>query len=267
MEPLLARGDATGWIPQLRNCDTDPRTLCGQRPMRRPDCPNTGSSPAMAKGKQAVPEPAQRRPGRRRVPPSRPSAKAMQAGCRSPQAEEQAAKTPPRSTTLRAGLASAFGLPCDKLTALSRAEGRLTQSVRESTCRMGGPMRHDRVPFLTGLAEPERAERRRRRRRPRRLPSRTPCSRARAFPPQSAQGGQDAACRRPQPHGAAASRDSEDVGHPPVIAGRGRVRGNRAAHSPDGRRRQGAMGRESQGRWMDASRVAASVVAAARVGH
>jgi len=99
-----------------------------------------------------------------------------------------------------------------------------------------------RVLFLPCLAEPQRAKRRRRRRRPRRLPSCTPCSRARAFPSQNAQGGQDAACRRPQPHGAAASRDSEHVGHPPVIAGRRRVRGNQAARSPHGRRRHGARG-------------------------
>jgi len=71
------------------------RASCGQRPMRRPDCPNTGSSPAMTKGEQAAPEPAQRRPGRRRVPPARPSAKAMPAGRGPPQAEEQAARTPP----------------------------------------------------------------------------------------------------------------------------------------------------------------------------
>jgi len=85
------------------------------------------------------------------------------------------------------------------------------------------------------------------RRRPRRLPSRTPRSRATAFPSQNAQGGQDDACRRPQPHGAAASRDSEHVGHPPVIAGRERVRGDRAARSPHGRRRhRAAFGRNQR---------------------
>jgi len=126
-----------------------------------------------------------------------------------------------------AALASAFGL-------------RLTQAVEESACRAGGPERHDRVLFLTGLAEPQRAERRRRRRRPRRLPSRTPCTRTMAWAAQNAQGGQDAACRRPPPHGAAASRHSGHLGHPPVIAGRRRVQGNRAAHSPHGRRRHGA---------------------------
>jgi len=59
--------------------------------------PHVGSSPAMTRGEQAVPEPAQRRPGRRRVPPSRPSAKAVQAGWRPAQAEEPAARTPPLS--------------------------------------------------------------------------------------------------------------------------------------------------------------------------
>jgi len=88
-----------------------------------------------------------------------------------------------------AALTSAFGLPCDKLTALSRAEGRLTQTAEESTSRTGGPERHDRVLFPPCLTEPQRARRRRRRRRPRRLPSRTPCPGAGAFPSQNGEGG------------------------------------------------------------------------------
>jgi len=80
------------------------RASCGQRPMLRPDCPNTGSSPAMTKGEQAVPEPAQRRPGRRRVAPARPSAKGIQAGPGPAQAEEQAARTPPSPPPSGCGL-------------------------------------------------------------------------------------------------------------------------------------------------------------------
>ena len=209
--------------------------------MGRPDRPDMGASPAMTRGEQAVPVPAQQRPGRRRVLPSRPSPKAKLAGSRPAHAEEQAARTPPHSTTLTAGLASAFGL-------------RLTEPVEESTCRSVGRKRHDRVPFLTGSAEPQRAERRRRRRRPRRLPSRIPCPRAVAFPPQSAEGGQGDACRRPQPHGAAASQNSSHQGHPPLIAGPGRVWGNRAAHSPHGRRRHGAKGGpRPHAQWMAAA--------------
>ena len=86
---------------------------------------------------------------------------------------------------------------------------------RERRSRFDGPMRFNSVPSLTGLAEPQRAERRRRR-------------------------------RRPPPHGAAASRDSNHQGHPPVIAGRWRVRGNQAARSPHGRRRHGARGSRPQ---------------------
>jgi len=76
---------------------------------------------------------------------------------------------------------------------------------RESACRVGGPIRQDRVPLLTGLAEPQRAERRSRR-------------------------------RRPPPHGAAASRNSNHQRHPPVIGASRRVQGNRGARSPNGRR-------------------------------
>ena len=46
------------------------RASCGQRPMRRPDCPNTGSSPAMTKGEQAVPSPTTVR--RRQADPASP---------------------------------------------------------------------------------------------------------------------------------------------------------------------------------------------------
>jgi len=46
------------------------------------------------KGQQAVPEPAQQRPGRRRMPPPRPFAKAMLAGPGPAEAKEQAARTP-----------------------------------------------------------------------------------------------------------------------------------------------------------------------------
>jgi len=150
-----------------------------------------------------------------------------------------------------AALASAFGLPCDKLTALSRAEGRLTQAVEESACRTGGPERHDRVLFLSCLAEPQRARAPKAKAASSPLACRTPCARARSCPPQNAEGGQDDACRRPPPHGAAASRDSGHLGHPPVIAGRWRVRGNRAAHSPHGRRRLGVRGSRLHDRWMD----------------
>ena len=99
----------------------------------------------MTKGEQGVPEPAQRRPGRQRVPPSRPSAKAMQAGWGAASGRGASGED--------AALASAFGL-------------RLTQRAEESACRTGGPERHDRVLFLPCLTEPQRAERRRRRRRP-----------------------------------------------------------------------------------------------------
>ena len=138
---------------------------------------------------------------------------------------------------------------------------------RERRSRFDGPMRFNSVPSLTSLAEPQRAERRRRRRRPRCLLSRTPCPGARAFPSQNAQGGQDAACRRPPPHGAAASRDSNHQGHPPVIAAWGRVLGNRAAPSPHGRRRHGASGPTLHAERMDAGRPGGSAVATARAGQ
>jgi len=90
--PCPRRGDAGGPAPPRA---LPARASCGQRPMRRPERPGTGRSPAMTKGEQAVPEPAQRRSGRRRVPPSRPSAKAVEAGPGLAQAEEPAARTPP----------------------------------------------------------------------------------------------------------------------------------------------------------------------------
>jgi len=117
----------------------------------------------------------------------------------------------------------------------------------ESACRTGGPERHDRVLFPPCLTEPKRAERRRRRRRPRRLPGRSPCSGARAFPPQNAEGGQDDACRRPQPHGAAASRHSDHQGHPPVIAGRGACAGE--SGGPLAPWAEKAGGHEAGGTW------------------
>jgi len=113
---------------------------------------------------------------------------------------------------------------------------RLTQSVRESTCRAGRRERHDRVLSLPCLTEPQRAQRRRRRRRPRRLPSRTPCLRARALHPQNAEGGQNDARRRPQPQGAAASENAGREGHATVNAAWPCVRGNQTARSPDGRK-------------------------------
>jgi len=129
-----------------------------------------------------------------------------------------------------AAVASAFGL-------------RLTQRAEESACRTGSPMRHDVSCSCHVWLSRSARERRRRRRRPRRLPSRIPCARTRAFPSQNAQGGQDEACRCPQPHGAAASRNSRHRGHPRVNATWGSVRGDQAARSPHGRRRRGAWGR------------------------
>jgi len=126
-----------------------------------------------------------------------------------------------------AALASAFGL-------------RLGQRVKESACRTGGRKRHDHVLLLTGLAEPQRAERRRRRRRPRRLPSRTPCTRPKTSPPQNAAGGQDDACRRPRPHGAAARGLPSGPATSPSMPVGNRRGGMRRPAQPRGRREDGA---------------------------
>jgi len=94
-------------------------------------CPEAG--PEAREREQAVPVPATAAAG--------PSAHAAVP----PFCEGDAGRT--RSCSGRgasgddAALASACGLPCDKLTALSRAEGRLTQAVEESACRTGSPER------------------------------------------------------------------------------------------------------------------------------
>jgi len=133
-----------------------------------------------------------------------------------------------------AALASAFGL-------------RLTQTAEESTCRTGGPERHDHILFLPCLAEPQRAKRRRRRRRPRRLP---------AAPLTSEQGhslGRTRTAARTTRAGVRSRTERRLLGiqitggQPPVIATWGWMRGNQAAHSPHGRRKHGARGSRSPG--------------------
>jgi len=199
----------------------------------------------MTKGDQAVPEPAQRRPGRRRVPPSRPSAKAMLAGRGPAQAEEQAARTPPspppsgcgsprqlRDQHVGPAARSDTTMFCSSLVWLSRsarsAEG---EGGVLAACQPHPLFQSEGIPFAERGGRPER---------------RVPAS--------------------------AAARSGDLTGF--RIRGTSRCHcrsavraGDRAAGSPHGRRRHGAKGWRVQREWPDAGRLGRSAVGTLRGGR